>query len=307
MKMNTEERLYNSSMEDLDKVKDVVRDVVKIIENSSGKNKRFRITETNAGRGKKTETNLEIFQISHSDGLEKKKAHVKITDGATAAKPCSVYTCMQTTNAKIKSTGDFLDYLFWSLCPSLCAIRSIMYMVESCKKAGNHNNGDSSHLFVFSIDKDEEEGGIISYNDGSGDDDDNEHISFYIYLENNFLQIKIAPDLTHLICFPNGKKDTDQIIILPQVHSSSSYPPEAYSSEIGVDGDDNTLPMEKDMVDRLDRGVCYLEQISFAGLAGVQGDSNNVAVVPNPQISKVVNILLETLNGLAATKQAAKI
>jgi hypothetical protein len=187
-----------------------------------------------------------------------------------------------------------------------------MYMVESCKKACNHNNGDSSHLFVFSIDKDEkEEGGIISDNDGDDDDDDdyyydNEHISFYIHLGNNFLQIKIAPDLTHLICFPNGKKDTDQIIILPQVHSSSSYPTEAYSSGIGVDSDD-TLPMEKDMVDRLDRGVCYLEQISFAGLAGVQGDSDNVAVVPNPQISKVVNILLETLNGLAATKQAAKV
>ncbi len=304
MIMNTEDRLYNSSMEDLDKVRDVVNGVVKIIENSSGKNKRFHITETNAGKGKKTKTHLEIFQISHSDGSEKKKAHVKITDGATAAEPLSVYTCMQTTNAKIKSTGDFLDYLFWSLCPSLCAIRSIMYMVESCKNAGNHNNDDSSQLFIFSIDKDDDE-------EGGGDDDDddyydNEHISFYIYLENNFLQIKITPDLTHLICFPNGKRDTDQIIILPQVHSTT----EASSDEIGVDGDD-TIPMEKDMVDRLDRGVCYLEQISFAGLAGVEGDNNNVAVVPNPQISKVVNILLETLNGLAATstttKQAAKI
>jgi len=153
--MNTEEALYNSSMEDLDKVKDVVNGVVKIIENSSGKNKRFHIVETkNAGRGKKTKTNLEIFQISHSDASEKKRAHVKIMDGATAAEPCLVYTCMRTTNAKIKSTGDFLDYLFWSLCPSLCAIRSIMYMVESCKKAGNHHNGDSSQWFIFSIDKD---------------------------------------------------------------------------------------------------------------------------------------------------------
>jgi len=281
-------------MEDLDKVRDVVNGVVKIIENSSGKNKRFHIVETK-NAGKKTETNLEIFQISHSDGLKKKRAHVKVIDGATAAEPFSVYTCMRATNAKIKSTGDFLDYLFWSLCPSLCAIRSIMYMVESCKKAGNHHNDDSSQLFIFSIDKDEEEGGGIISEDGD-DDDDNEHISFYIYLENNFLQIKIAPDLTHLICFPNGKKD--KIIFLPQVHSSC-YPDEAYSNEIGVDGDDDTLPMEKDMVDRLDRGVCYLEQISFAGLAGVQGD-NNIAVVPNPQISKVVNILLENLNGLAA-------
>ena len=175
-------------MEDLDKVRDVVRGVVKIIENSSGKNKRFHITETNAGREKKTETNLEIFQISHSDGSEKKRAHVKVIDGATAAEPLSVYTCMQTTNAKIKSTGDFLDYLFWSLCPSLCAIRSIMYMVESCKKACNHNNGDSSHLFVFSIDKDEkEEGGIISDNDG----DD------YDYYYNNDLLRILSSTHTH--------------------------------------------------------------------------------------------------------------
>jgi len=364
--MNLEEEIYSSALMDMHHLRGIIADVIKIIENSSGKIKKFNVTEKIIYEAKPTRplllssslppptiattvmvNYLEIYQVNNpTTDITKKLVSLKLVSdsgsggggGGGDDAPISVYTCIKKqTHTRISTVGDFLDYLFWSLCPSLCAIRSIMYMMESCKKAMNSENFDGN--LVFSIDKDKKKGegeaagaSDDDYDDDDDDDDDyyeNQHISFFIYRGSDFVQIKIAPDLTHLICFPNG--DLTQEIVLPQIHTTTVFSMQGggHGEDDSSDGEDNnndnTITMEKEIIERWGRGVCYLEQISFAdppysklfrksafhnddhgdddSSGGGNGDyDKEITVVPNPQISKVVKILLEIINNLPQKK-----
>ena len=115
-------------------------------------------------------------------------------------------------NSELQTQGDLYDFLILTLCPSLCLIRSIMYMIETCKKGMDPKQVDKN--LDISILNEEKTPNII----------------FCVKGQNAFVNIRLSKDQSHLVCFLNGNLENG--VRLPSI---SSYDPEMSCLERAFD------------------------------------------------------------------------
>jgi len=182
----------NSKMQATDAIKFMI---FSKIENSGGSELKATLETENSG-GSELKATLET---ENSGGSELKATlEVHYNRHSNMIKYCSYIISPQST--EIETQGELYDFLMIALCPSLCLIRSIMYLIETCKKGMDPKQVDKE----LSI-------SILS------EEDTPNNILFCIKGRNAFLNIRLSSDQSHLTCFLNG--NLDHRIQLPSISS----------------------------------------------------------------------------------------
>lgn len=295
MNLDIEEYLEGQELSDL---KIIVDDILKIIECSSlGKDRQFKVLENNfsedssvdayvMGHQQQIYWTISKLKVESGDNGDDQSAFLKLIveigdSSDVIVKECF---CMKQMLRKIHNVASLVDYIFWSFCPSLCAIRSMMYTVETCKKAvtttpnpADYDDTDNK-VAEFSIQKELHDGDY---------EEDEENCKIYFCIKNtsdgdSFIELKLSHDLSHMICFQNGNRENG--ILLPPILASKT--------------------LEADIKANLSQGICYLENASFAlednsqneHVVNSEVDTNNLLIISDPRVSEVANLLFKLLS-----------
>jgi hypothetical protein len=225
--MNSESDYPISNHLLLSELRLTIDNVIMLIDNASGQSDSFEVVESNTvdeANSKMKATDAIKFMIfsktdsssssSENSGGSKLKATLEVhyNRQSNMIKYCSYIISPQST--EIETQGELYDFLMVALCPSLCLIRSIMYLIETCKKGMDPKQVDKE--LSISIQSDEHTPNSII---------------FCIKGRYAFLNIRLSNDQSHLTCFLNG--NLDHRIQLPSI---SSHEKNFDSLEWGFDG-----------------------------------------------------------------------
>jgi hypothetical protein len=185
--MNSESDFPISNHLLLSELRLTIDSVITFIDNASGQNDSFEVTETVQPLLKYQAIKFVIIsRISQSNATL--EAHYDKYSHVIAN--CSYLPLKSSMkNIELKTQGDLYDFLLITLCPSLCLLRSIMYMIETCKKAIDPAEVDRQlHISISSSDEDKTL----------------PNLTFCVKGQNAFVDIRLSRDQSHLVCFLNG-------------------------------------------------------------------------------------------------------
>ena len=199
--MNSESDFPISNHLLLSELRLTIDSVIMFIDNASGQNDSFEVTETVQPLLKYQAIKFVIIsRISQSNATL--EAHYDKYSHVIAN--CSYLPLKSSMkNIELKTQGDLYDFLLITLCPSLCLLRSILYMIETCKKAIDPAEVDRQlHISISSSDEDKTL----------------PNLTFCVKGQNAFVDIRLSRDQSHLVCFLNGN-------LHEQTHLPSIIPP----------------------------------------------------------------------------------
>jgi hypothetical protein len=178
--MDSKSDINISDVLNVSDIKSIIQDVVRLIGEVAGQRSIFECAYTNPGK------NIQKIKIiNSSEQAEVASITAHINAHTHLVKKCTCF--FENKVVELTSKGDMMDYLFLSLCPSMCIVRSIMYMIEICKygmdplkvddqlRVDTKTNLTQTNICIY------------------GKDD-------------AFVELQLSRDLSHFVCFPNGKE-----------------------------------------------------------------------------------------------------
>jgi hypothetical protein len=164
-------------------INSIIKDVTNFIEKVAGRREIFDFTYT-------TEQTMQKKLIITNTTTKTQVASIMayIDESTDLVKKC---TCLFEENVvELTSKGDLIDYLFLSLCPSMCIVRSIMYLIEICKLGMDPKSLDNQlRVSTKANDQNPAQTNICIYGKGTA-----------------FVELQLSSDMSHFVCFPNGRK-----------------------------------------------------------------------------------------------------
>jgi hypothetical protein len=160
------------------------QEVIDVIEKASGQSKIFQIYhQTYPNDSSDPSLSVDVFKIRSKN--VKLSAATFITASKKDSDVIQKCSCMfESKIVNIDTKGDFTDYLFMALCPSMCIIRSIAYAIENCKKGMEHADVDKQLKLT-----------------SKGENP----VTYCVQGKSEFVDLKLSKDLSHFVCFPNGQ------------------------------------------------------------------------------------------------------
>lgn len=170
-------------------IKSIIDDVIRLIEEVSGQRPIFEHIYTNPHQ---TTQKLLISNISKQTMVA--SITVYISKHTSLVQKCTCF--FENNDVELTSKGDLMDYLFLCLCPSMCIVRSIMYLIETCKHAMDPTGVDNQ--LRVSTKTSPTQTNICIYGK-----------------DNAFVELQLSSDLSHFVCFPNGDREKRGIPFQP--------------------------------------------------------------------------------------------
>ena len=178
--MNSKADVNISQVLNVFDVKSIIHDVIRLIEEVSGQRKIFECTHTSP------DSPIQSLRIVDSRKAKQvARITARVDQHTHLVQKCSCF--FEKNVVELTSKGDLMDYLFLSLCPSMCIVRSIMYMIETCKYGMDPEKVDSQLRVETKT--------------------NSTQTNIFIYGKDNaFVELQLSSDLSHFVCFSKENK-----------------------------------------------------------------------------------------------------